>query len=129
MSVFGTWLQSELDKRGWDQRQAAQAIKVRESSVHNWIHQGGLPSVRNVAKIARYLDVPIEVVWDMAGYEKPDGKALAPDKLKEERARVLASLPQFADILDIVADQPPEPQAIQLAMIRRLLIDPESNPG
>jgi hypothetical protein len=65
----------------------------------------------------------------MAGYEKPEGSALAPDKLREERARVLAALPQFADIIDIVATRPPERQAVELAMIRRLLIDPESNPG
>jgi len=127
VSVFGTWFQAEIDKRGWDQRQAALSIHVRESTIHNLLHQNGLPSIKNVVKIARYMKIPIEVVWERAGYERPDTEALAHDALQEERARVLASLPQFAEIIDIVASRPPERQAVELALIRRLLIDLESN--
>lgn len=129
MSVFGTWLQSEIDKRGWDQRMAAKAIKVPESTMHNWLHQDMTPSVKNIAKIARYMRIPIEVVWEKAGYEKPSGPALSDDRLREERAKVLASLPQFAEIIDLMASKPPERQAVEIELIRRLLIDPRSNQG
>lgn len=125
MSVFGTWLQAQIDALGWDQRLAGQRIGVPETSIHNWLHQDIKPSVRNVLKIAKALKAPIEVVLQQAGYDDVlDGPTATPDELGQQRAQVLAALPQFADIIDLLAKKPPEQQAAYLEMIRRLLVDP-----
>lgn len=127
MSVFGTWFQGQIDARGWDQRLAGQHIGVPETSIHNWIHQDIKPGVRSVLKIAKGLNVPIELVLQQAGYDVENGATATPDELAQRRAQVLAELPQFAEIIDLLAQKPPERQAAYLDVIRRLLIDPESN--
>jgi len=124
MSVFSTWLESELNARGWDQRQAALAIGVRESTVHNWLRQEIRPSVKNSLKVAKGLGVPVEVVLRQAGYNGPDEKQMTQPVVDKERAAILAALPQFAEIIDLVASKPPEQQAVYLKVIRRLLLDP-----
>lgn len=125
MSVFGTWLQGEIDARGWDQRMAAQRIGVPETNVHNWIHQDIKPGRRAILKIARALKLPLETVMEQAEYDEEGWDAeLMPDEAAQQRAEVLARLPQFADIIDLVANKPLERQAAYLDMIRRLLIDP-----
>lgn len=129
MSVFSTWLSSEIEARGWDQRMAAQAFGVRESSVHNWLHQNRKPSVKNVLKIARGLHVPVEVVLSQAGYDGPSEAKRTPGAVELERAALLAALPQFAEIIDIVASKPPEQQAVYLKVIRRLLLDSPESPN
>ena len=127
MSVFGTWLQGQIDARGWDQRLAGKYIGVPETSVHNWIHQDIRPGVRSALKIAKALKVPIDVVLQQAGYDAENGAAVTTDELMRQRAEVLAALPQFAEIIDLLAQKPPERQAAYLDVIRRLLIDPGSS--
>lgn len=126
MGVFGTWLQAQIDAQGWDQRMAGQRIGVPETSIHNWIHQGVRPGVKSVLKIAKALRAPVETVLQQAGYEVNNGHAATDDEAAQQRAQVLASLPQFSEIIDLLAMQPPERQAAYIDVIRRLLVDPRA---
>lgn len=120
MSVFSAWLQSELDAQGWDQRQAAGAIRVRESSIHNWLHKGVIPKSPSLIKIAMATGTPIEDVMQAAGF--PDLNIIRKKAARADaRAKVLASLPQFAEIIDRVARQTPAKQAAYIEMIKRII--------
>ena len=123
MSIFGSWLQGQLDTRGWDQREASKRFGVGESSVHNWLHKGVRPSMTSVLRIAMALDESVEVVARQAGFTNipvlRNKKQAA-----NERAAVLAALPDFADVIDLVAKKPLKEQAAYIAIIRRILLDP-----
>ncbi len=128
MSVFGTWLQGQIDVRGWDNREASRQIGVPETSIHNWTHGKNKPSPRSILKIARGLRVPLEVVMAQAeGGNVDDLVPMTDDEAERQRAEVLARLPQFADIIETMAKKSPERQAAYLEMIRRLMIGPESS--
>lgn len=126
MSIFGTWLQAEIDARGWDAHTCAVRCKVKDNTVHYWLVGTKLPSLTNVLRIARALGVPVEVVLLRAGYadvvEQANGTTAG--EAEQRRVQILAQLPQFAEIIDIMANEPPERQAVQIELIRRLLLNP-----
>lgn len=126
MSIFGTWLQSEIDARGWDAHTAALTFGVKDNTVHYWLTGAKLPSVKSVLIIARRLDVSVNEVLTKAGYtdivDQANGTTL--DEAAQARAQILAQLPQFAEIIEVMAKEPPERQAVQIEIIRRLLLNP-----
>lgn len=126
MSVFGAWLQGQFEARGWDQRQAAHALGVRESSVHNWLHQDVRPNFQSVMRLARALEQPIDEVARQAGYDDIP-KIKTKKQASNERAEILSSLPQFEEILDMIGRKPLAEQQVYIGIIRRILLDP--HPG
>lgn len=122
MSIFSSWLQAELNTRGWNQRTAAQAFGVVETVVHNWLHKGVRPNGKNLLKVSMALRVPLDEVARAAGY---DDIPLFKNEREAADARiaVLAALPQFAEVIDLVARKPLEQQATYIELIRRLLLD------
>lgn len=128
MSIFGTWLQAEIDKRGWDARTAASQFGVKDNTVHYWLAGTKLPSITSTMKLARVLDVPLDDVLLKAGYTDvvEQAKGTTVDEAARRRAQILAQLPQFAEIIEVMAQEPPERQAVQIEIIRRLLL---SRPG
>lgn len=120
MAVFKTWLKAEHDKRGWDQRTAAKAYGVVETNVSNWLSGTSHPSAMNLIRISLGLKTPIANVMRAAGYDLPlaAGGVDDSENRRDERAAVLASLPQFAEILDLIARQPAEQQAVYVALIK-----------
>jgi transcriptional regulator with XRE-family HTH domain len=126
VSIFGTWLQSELDARGWDARTAAAALGVKDNTVHYWLSGAKLPSIKSVLVIARKLGIPVNDVLLKAGYADVVEQAhgVTADEAAQARAQILAQLPQFAEIIEVMAKEPPERQAVQIEIIRRLLLSP-----
>lgn len=121
MTVFQTWLLARHAERGWNQKDAAIAYGVTESNVSNWLNPDlpWKPSARNLIRISLGLGVPIASVMAAAGYEVKMPEGSQADKNRhDERAAVLASLPQFAEILDLIARQPAEQQAVYVALIK-----------
>ena len=126
MSVFGTWLQAEIDKRGWDARTAAHHFKVKDNTVHYWLAGTKKPSLKSAILVAQALQCPIDEVLLKAGYSGivQQAQGTTPDEAQQSRVKILAQLPQFADIIEIMAQEPPERQAVQIEIIRRLLLSP-----
>lgn len=121
MSVFSTWLRAEMQANGWDQRSAARAFGVRETTVHNWLHQNMRPSNRNLLRIALATRKPIDAVARAAGFDD-FAAVLTDDAAASERARLLAALPQFAEIIDVMARKSLDEQAVYIALIRQILL-------
>lgn len=126
MSVFGTWLQAQIDQRGWDARRAAAHFKVKDNTVHYWLMGTKTPSLTSALKVARGLGVPLDDVLLKAGYADivQQAQGTTADEAAQYRARILAQLPQFAEIIEVMANEPPERQAVQIEIIRRLLLNP-----
>lgn len=66
---FGAWLKSELDQRGWSQRELAQRANISNpSTVSMWITGDKLkrPDLANCIAVARVLDMPWQTVLKRA---------------------------------------------------------------
>lgn len=126
MSIFGTWLQSEIDTRGWDAHTAALQFGVKDNTVHYWLMGTKTPSLTSALKVARGLGVPLDDVLLKAGYADivQQAHGTTEDEAAQHRARILAQLPQFAEIIEVMANEPPDRQAVQIEIIRRLLLNP-----
>ena len=126
MSIFGTWLQSEMDARGWDARTLATRVGVQDNTVHYWLKGTKQPSVVSVLRISKALHCPVAEVLTKAGYADlvANSNNTTTDEAAQLRADTLAQLPQFAEVIEIMAREPPERQAVQIEIIRRLLVNP-----
>jgi len=118
MSVFASWLQAELDARGWDQRDAAMHIGVRESAVHNWLHKGYIPRTKSTLKIARALKKAPAEVMRALGVDVPP---LNGDDIASDEAVILAQHPEYREILRMISAKPLDEQATYITLIKRLL--------
>lgn len=119
MSLFATWLRAEMAARGYDQRQLAQVLGVGESTVHGWLMQGSIPTLRTTLLLARTFQLSTDVIIRAAGYDvlpSSDETVRA-----ERRAALLAALPRFAEIAEKIARLPAETQDAYLSIIERMV--------
>lgn len=120
MSVFGTWLLGAMNAQGMDARRLALALNVSEGSVHGWLYKGAIPSVRNLAELARLTGVGVETIIELAlGFSVAPSPS--PAEREQRRAAILARLPRFAEIAEKVAVLPAEQQDAYLSIIERML--------
>lgn len=126
MTPFSTWLRAQMQARGIDNRQLAQALttlnddkRIGDSTVHDWLEQGALPTVRSVVLLSRYFQVSTDTVIRLVGYDV----VVSDDDAERNarRAELLARLPRFAEIAEKLARQPAEKQDAYLSVIERLL--------
>lgn len=126
MTPFATWLRAEMTRRGVDNRQLAQGLsalnqdkRIGDSTVHDWLEEGALPTVRSVVLLSRFFDVSTDTILQVIGYDVviSDDE----DERTARRAAVLAQLPRFAEIAERLARLPDEKQDAYLSIIERLL--------
>lgn len=126
MTPFSTWLRAQMQARGIDNRQLAQKLtdlndgkRIGDSTVHDWLEQGALPTVRSVVLLSRYFQVSTDTIIRLVGYDV----VVSDDDTERNarRAELLARLPRFAEIAEKLARQPAEKQDAYLSVIERLL--------
>jgi transcriptional regulator with XRE-family HTH domain len=66
---FGEWLRTQLRQRGETMAAFADLVGVTAATVSRWISGQRRPDVASTQKIARVLQLPTELVMEMAGYE------------------------------------------------------------
>ena len=118
-TVFATWLRGAMDAKGIDARRVAIAVESSEGTVHNWLHQGAIPSMRHLVKLARLFDTPTETVVHLAGYDVVVSGT--PDEREQRRAELLAKLPRFAGIVEKMAKLTPAQQDAYLSIIEKMV--------
>lgn len=71
---FLTWLDAELEQRGWNDFQLSRRAGISHSAISRARRGGVLPSWEVCGAIARALDLPPEMVFRKAGLlpERPD---------------------------------------------------------
>lgn len=122
-TLFATWLAGAMQSHGMDQRRLALALDVKEGTVHGWLKQGAIPTVKNIVQLARFFNVGTDTLIDIAGYDVVPSKD--PEERERRRADILARLPRFAEIAERVARMPAAKQDAYLSMIEKMVPDEE----
>src|SRR5208283_2582529 len=82
MGDFAENLRALMARHGWNQKQAADAIGVRQSNVGRWLSNESEPSMRVLVKIADAFGVPLDqlVRRSCSGVDRPRAQYnVAPD--------------------------------------------------
>ena len=126
MTPFSTWLRAEMARHGIDNRQLAQRLtalnkgkKIGDSTIHDWLEQDALPSVRSIVLLSRVLGVSTDTIIQLVGYDVVVSNG--DDERAMRRAELLARLPRFAEIAEKLSKLPAEKQDAYLSIIERLL--------
>lgn len=67
-TTFGAWLESQLQRREWNQSEFARRIDVRPGVVSHWVRNERVPSPASIEKIADVLFVDVDEVLAIAGH-------------------------------------------------------------
>lgn len=120
MSKFSSWLNAEMQAKGWDQKQLATKLGVDESMVSKWLHDQSTPTRRSATKLCVVFRVSADVLLPIIDADDVIGMT-DPSARDEKRAELLARLPALARLLDAIMDLPLEKQAAYLDLAMNLL--------
>jgi transcriptional regulator with XRE-family HTH domain len=84
--VFGTWLDRELQQRGWSQSEAARRGEMSSQMINAIINGQANPGLESCQGIARAFKLPLEDVFRLAGILPP--KLIAPELRVNQRGIV-----------------------------------------
>lgn len=92
-SLFGRWLETEINSRGMTQTEFAVASGVPVATLSRWMNDDGPFEIRgqNRQKLSDFLGVPVDVI---------DAQSGIIDRVMDERARVITNLAQRIDWSD-----------------------------
>ena len=68
---FVTWLNSELETRGWSTRELARRAGVSAAAISNVLNRYNKPGKRTCKGIAKAFDLPVDEVFRRAGILPP----------------------------------------------------------
>jgi transcriptional regulator with XRE-family HTH domain len=66
---FAAWVRSEMDARGWQQADLAEAADVTQQSVSRWMNGQSTPNGVHARALARAFGVPTDEVVDLLAAE------------------------------------------------------------
>ena len=66
-TYFATWLQSEIDKRGWSQSDCARAADLNRAVINKLLNGKCSPQPATLIAIARAFKIPVETAYRAAG--------------------------------------------------------------
>ena len=66
-AYFATWLQSEMDKRGWSQSDCARAADLNRAVINKLLNGKCRPQPTTLIAIARAFKIPVETAYRAAG--------------------------------------------------------------
>lgn len=81
--VFGTWLASEIRRRGLNQSEFAKLVGVGTSTVSRWIN-GRLPEASLLERIADVLVLDYDILATRAGYRPRELLEMDPDSAEAQ---------------------------------------------
>lgn len=123
-TVFAAWLQGCMRANSLEPHQLALALKVSEGTVHNWLHEGSIPGMKNLVELGRLFNVATERVIQVAGFDIIPSRS--PEERERRRAEILVQLPRYATIAEKVARLPAAKQDAYLSVIEKMLPEDEA---
>ena len=66
-AYFASWLQSEMDKRGWSQSDCARAADLNRAVINKLLNGKCRPQPSTLIAIARAFKIPVETAYRAAG--------------------------------------------------------------
>jgi transcriptional regulator with XRE-family HTH domain len=124
-SALGSFIQEELEHRGWTQRDLEIHSGVSDSTIHR-IMNGSSPKLEPLYRIAQALGVPLSRLLTVAGYPVdplPDTTAQA-----QRIAEITDALPWVAGVVDDLTRLTPEQRETLIAyleVLKRRRLDEE----
>lgn len=79
MASFAKRVISELEYQGKSQKELADFLGTKSSTVRSWITRDSVPAADVAQKVADYLNVPLRYLLTGEGKEKPESPLLAYD--------------------------------------------------
>jgi transcriptional regulator with XRE-family HTH domain len=119
---LATYLNAEMDRRGWSLRQMARRAVISHTTVVKMANGVGHPEVETCQALARALEVPVEDILRMAGILP---SAPPPNQVRE-RVRVVYEVNGDDLVLRLWRALSPEDQRIVRDLMERLV--PENQP-
>ncbi len=71
MTKFAETLLYELERKGITQKQLADFLETKSSTIHSWIVRDTIPAADVALKVAKFLNVSVEYLIDGAIDESP----------------------------------------------------------
>jgi transcriptional regulator with XRE-family HTH domain len=78
MSDFADNLRAQMDKRGWTQTDAADALSVSQANISRWLSQNHEPSADVLIRIAKAFGITLDELL------RAPGPALRPPRAEQE---------------------------------------------
>ena len=79
-NTLATWLNKEIEDRGWSQRELARRANISHTTISQVIAEVRQPSWDFCASIARALGEPVDHVFVLAGLKRPPLPAVEEEK-------------------------------------------------
>jgi transcriptional regulator with XRE-family HTH domain len=114
---LATYLNSEMDRRGWSLRQIARRAAISHTTVVKMANGVGHPEVETCRALARALDVPVENILILAGIlpAQKNGASV------RDRVRVVYEVNGDELVLQLWRALSPEDQRIVRDLMERLV--------
>ncbi len=115
--MFNTWLDAKMKDRGWEDKDAAKALEVDVSTIGRWLKGSSLPERKQVARICHVFSVsPVMILrWTDPEILLKETKKAA---RQNNRADILAQIPDVADAVDALMRMSPEQRAAMLLVLK-----------
>jgi transcriptional regulator with XRE-family HTH domain len=95
---FHTWLQTNLNDRGWSQSDLARAMDTRPSAISKWVNGHQKPEIAQCVRMAQALHLPKGIVCRLAGHDpywtNGQSHTSVDDTLRPEINELANSLPK-----------------------------------
>ena len=111
---FAEWLQSEIDKRGWSQSDAARACDLNRAVINKLLNGKCKAQPATLMAISRGFKIPVETVYRAAGLLPPSNDG---DESTQELVHIFHSL------------QSPHSKATAIRLLKALLAEEETQEG
>lgn len=105
--TFAERLVYELEKQGKSQRELADYLGTKQSSVNTWVIRNSIPSAQTALKVAKFLNVSVEYLIDGKG-NKPTTDVciqkiieLLKDFEQKDKCRVLQLVSLFQQLKEL----------------------------
>lgn len=123
MEAFVTWLNAELDRRGWPRSEAARRGEISESMWSKVISGYANPGIDFCRGVSRAFNVPLDEVFRLAGILPAQAPANG-RPVRERTRRIIYQVGADADILDLWRALAPDDQALVRDLLERLTAVP-----
>lgn len=106
MTRLAELLNHHMALRGWSQRELEKQSGVNRASIRNAIDEGGVPTLVNLEKLAKALNLPLWHLVEACGVDL--GLSYTPDERTRRAAALMHAVPQYEQIINHLAQVAPD---------------------
>ena len=105
--TFGNWMQSQINDRGWTQRELSRRSGVSQAQISNFINGSRKPTADACQRLAQALEHPLDTVLREAGILTSSGE----------------DDPTIAETVELMRNMPPNKKRLALNVLKTIFHD------